>query len=45
MLSDLCPMQAISRETGEDVRLGALECATSLYYTQARAWSPMEHLS
>lgn len=28
--------EAFSRETSEDVRLGALECMTSLYYSQGR---------
>ena len=28
--------EAFSRATSEDVRLGALECMTSLYYSQGR---------
>lgn len=28
--------EAFSRETSEDVRLGALECMTALYYSQGR---------
>lgn len=30
------PQEAFSKETGEDIRLGALELMTSLYYSQGR---------
>ncbi len=28
--------EAFSKETSEDIRLGALECMTALYYSQGR---------